>query len=102
MMRHCFVVVDRDGGHGLEIANDCNRRLPISMHSRNVCPADRPTDRPERSKNEGHSQKTYLRVSARAKSVEIELSVSRNGYPTFFSTNPHDYMGYPEERDKKA
>ena len=65
-----------------------------------VRPACLPAD-PERSKNKGHSQKTYLRVSTRAKSVEIELSVSRNGYPTFVSTNPHDYMGYPGERDKK-
>ena len=50
----------------------------------------------------GPGPKTYLRVWDRAKSVEIELSVPRNGYPTYFSINPHDYMNYPEERDKKA
>ena len=39
------------------------------------------------------------RISMAVASIEIEFSVSRNGYSMIFSSNPYDYVGYRDERD---
>ena len=39
------------------------------------------------------------RLSMAVATIEIELSVSRNGISTIFSNHPYDYVAYREQRD---
>ena len=48
------------------------------------------------------TQTMYILASPMEMDIENELSVSRNGYPTFFSTNPNVFTCFSWVRDKKA